>query len=319
MPVQQTPRSILCIRPGATIISPVRTIFSVVPILLVVLSGCSSTALHDNLSAGAEKLTTSGGNLLTGAERLWPVTWTADYENAERKASEAGTGVLYLFTNKDRTRPDPVRDYLKNPEHRGSVAGYIPALLFKNFEPDRRYAEQFGVNRAPALIVLHPDGTYHALQGSVSAETTTAFLTNATPPGQAPALNPHINRRLGYYWFRDWPSARKAAQENQRDAFVVLERWMSRDWDLLKPMLERKEVYSRVAHMVHCRPGSAWASGGSVAAELGVQNLPAIVIVPHAGDPRILELPSSYEAIVRFADQKPEPPPSEPESPPKAP
>lgn len=291
----------------------VRPFFLSAALIAITLNtGCSTTStVYDSLSAGAEKVTTSGGNLLSSAERLWPgVTWTADYENAEQKASELGTGVLFLFTNHDRTKPDALRDHLKDPTQRGAASAYIPALLFKRNESDRRYADQFGVQRAPAIIVVHPDGSYHSTQGVLSTEKATEFLTQAVPPGTAPKLNPHIARRLGYYWHRDWATAKKAAEDNQREMFVVLERWMSRDWDILEPMIERREVYSRVAHMVHCRPGTAWNSAGAVATQLGVQNFPAIVIVPVSGDPRILELPTSYEAIVRFADQKAEPPPA---------
>ncbi|MDO8632694.1 MAG: hypothetical protein Q7R41_19600, partial [Phycisphaerales bacterium] len=37
-------------------------------------------------------------------------------------------------------------------------------------------------------------------------------------------------------------------------------------------------------------------------ARFGVKNLPALVIVEPEGNARALELPTSYEAIVRFAD-----------------
>jgi hypothetical protein len=69
-------------------------------------------------------------------------------------------------------------------------------------------------------------------------------------------------------------------------------------------MLERREVYSRMANMIHCRPSTAWSSAGSVASELGIRNLPAVAIVPADGsEPSVLELPTSFEAIARFADQ----------------
>ncbi len=184
------------------------------------------------------------------------------------------------------------------------AADYVPALLFHKNESDRRYAAQFGVYRAPAVIVLHPDGTYHATQGSLSAETLADFLSRSSPPGSTPVLNPHVTRRLGYAWYRDWESAKQASQASGKPVFVVLERWMSRDWDTLRPMLDRREVYSRVANMIHCRPSTAWSTASGVASQLGIQNLPAVAIVPPDGqEPCVLELPTSYEAIVRFADQ----------------
>ena len=83
---------------------------------------------------------------------------------------------------------------------------------------------------------------------------------------------------------------------------VVLDRWMTRDWRRLLAMLERREVYTRFADMVHCRPGSLWSSSGSTAARFGVHNLPAIVIVETDGTAHALELPATYESIIRFAD-----------------
>jgi hypothetical protein len=286
------------------------TVRTILPVTLILLTGCSTTTWRGNLSAAAERVTAGGESLWHGAGKLWPVgvwptgIWVADYEQAEQLASESGHGTLFLFTQKDLTREDAVRVLLEDPAVRGFAADYIPAILFQRNESDRRYAAQFGVHRAPAVIVVHPDGTYHATQGSLTPEKLTAFLSESSPPGATPTINPHVTRQLGYSWIRDWESAKQASQESGRPIFLVLERWMSRDWDALRPMLERREVYSRTANMVHCRPSTAWSSVSGVASELGVENIPAIVIVPaNGGQPSILELPTSYESVVRFADQ----------------
>jgi hypothetical protein len=289
----------------------VRTIF--IPatfVLITTLTGCSTTTLQGSLSAGASSLSNGANTLWSGASKLWPAgvwpasVWTADYEEAEQLSSASGKGTMFLFTNNDLTREDSIREFLEDPAARGVAADYVPALLFHRIESDRRYAAQFGVHRAPAVIVLHPDGTYHATQGSLSTEKLAEFLSESSPPGSAPTINPHVTRRLGYAWNRDWESAKQASQASGKPIFVVLERWMSRDWDALRPMLERREAYSRVANMIHCRPSTAWSSASGVASQLGIQNLPAVAIVPANGEePYVLELPPSYEAIVRFADQ----------------
>ncbi len=262
------------------------------------------------MSATGEKALAKGSWAWHSAGRLWPAgvwpagIWVADYEQAEQLACESGRGTLYLFTQKDLTREDAVRDLLEDPAARGVAADYIPAILFQRNESDRRFADQFGVTRAPTVIVVHPDGTYHGTQGSLTPEKLIAFLAASSPPGSAPTLNPHVTRQHGYAWIRDWEAAKQASQSSGKPIFVVLERWMSRDWDALQPMIERREVYSRTANMVHCRPSTAWSTATGVASELGINNLPAIAIVPpDGGAPSILELPSSYESIVRFADQ----------------
>lgn len=275
----------------------------------VLIAGCSRSALETQINATGEKAAATASSLWTGAGRLWPAgvwpagAWVADYEEADRLAAESGKGTLFLFTQKDMTREDSLRSFLENPANRGVAADYTPALLFQKNEPDRRYAGQFGVRRAPAVIVRHADGTYHATQGSLSPEKLSVFLTKAQPPGDAPAINPLIARSVGFAWIRDWDAARESSKRSGKLIFVVLEHWMSRDWDTLGPMVERREVYTRTANMIACRPATAWNSASEAAAQLGVKNLPAVAIVPPDGDPSILELPTSYEAIVHFADE----------------
>ena len=261
------------------------------------VAGCSATSWQRDVTSGAS-------NLWSGATRLLPGGgWAADYEHAEQLAAESGQGILFLFTAKDRTRKDGLRDFLENPAERGVAGDYVSALLFHKNETDRRYAAQFGVYRAPSVIVWHPDGTYHATQGSLSPEIVSKFLAQAVPPGSPPTINPLVARRVGYAWHRDWESARRVAKESGKPVFVVLERWMSRDWDTLRPMLERPEVYSRMAGMIHCRPATTWSTSSAAATELEIKSLPAIAIVDSNGTVHRLEMPSSYEAIVRFADQ----------------
>ncbi len=226
----------------------------------------------------------------------------ADYQTAERLARESNTGILILYTNIDLTREDAMREAVKGAATSGDAGKYVRCVLFRDNEPDRRYVAQYGVDRAPALIVVHFDGTYHARSGHMSAEQTADFLASATPPGSKPKLNPFIPRESSYAWNSDFESAERMSRASGRPMLVVLDRWMTRDWRKLRAMLERREVYTRFADMVHCRPGSLWSSSGSAAARFGVKNLPALVIVEPDGNALALELPASYEAIVRFAD-----------------
>lgn len=280
-----------------------------VPFLLLSACGCSWSSVEHVYTVTGETITKKASRAWHGAGRLWPAgvwpdgVWVADYERAEEIAAQSGQGILYLFTPTDRTRPDELREWLVDPSKRGIAAEYLPAMLFRRNENDRRYAAQFGVQRAPGVIVVHPDGTYHSVQGSLSPDAVTTFLTQSTPPGAAPAWNPLIPRRGGFAWYRDWAAARSASQQTGRPIFVVLERWMSRDWDTLKPMIERREVQSRTVGMIPCRPSTIWSSSTDVAAELKVSKLPAVAIVPAEGEPSTLEMPNSYEAIVRFIDQ----------------
>lgn len=272
-------------------------------------TGCSKATLESNISTTAQKAGSTANSMWRSAGRLWPSglwpagVWVADYEEADRLAAESGNGTLFLFTQKDLTREDELRTFLEDPANRGAVVDYTPALLFQKNERDRRYAAQFSVTRAPAVIVRHPDGTYHAMQGSLTPEKLADFLVRAQPPGEVPVLNPFVSRQVGFAWIRDWDAAREASKVSGKPVFVVLERWMSRDWDMLAPMIERREVYSRTSGMIHCRPATAWNSATEAASQLGIENLPAVAILPPDGEPAVLELPASYEAIVHFTDR----------------
>ncbi len=180
--------------------------------------------------------------------------------------------------------------------------GYIRCKLPKTYEPNRRYVGQFGVDRAPALIVVHGDGTYHARSGSMSAADVAAFLAHATPPGQRPEINPYIKRRVRYEWHRSIEEAEEEAQQTGRAVFTVFYRSFSSDWQVLRKLLSRQEVYSRLADMVHCRIGVLGFSGRAQGTRFGALTLPAVVIAHRDGTHDALELPQSYEAIVRFAD-----------------
>ncbi len=235
--------------------------------------------------------------------RRWTVgNRAADYQTAERLAAESRTGILVYYTKTDLTRDDPIRDRLTLAASQSDKADYVRCTLFRDHEPDRRYVAQYGVFRAPAIIAIHSDGTYHACDADMSEDGIGRFLASATMPGDPPKYNPLIPREPIYNWTSDADAAMQAGATTRRPVLFVLDRWMTREWRKLRGLLERREVFTRFADMIHCRPTSALSPSGAVAKRFGVNNLPALVVVDADGQPHVLELPSSYEAIVRFAD-----------------
>jgi len=211
--------------------------------------------------------------------------------------------MLLFFRAVDQSRPDPTLDALRSTPLKQQTAQYVLCSLYRSYEPDRRYVAQYGVDRAPALIVMHGDGTYHARTGVTSAAQISEFLAAAQPPGAAPVLNPYIPRETNYVWHSSLESAEAAAQQKGQSILIVFDRWWSRERRTLEKLLERREVYSRFADMVHCRPGSILGLDDQSMARFGVMNLPALVVVHPDGSHHVLELPTSYESIVRFADR----------------
>jgi hypothetical protein len=228
--------------------------------------------------------------------------WVADYEQAGRAAQASGRGMLIYYRGTDQAVRDPTFDALRTAEVKKRVATLVTATAFQSHEPDRRFAAQYGIQRAPALILVHPDGTYHAQTGPQSAERIVEFLEGATPPGGQPARNPHLRRQPIYAWQGSLASAQEAADRTGQSIVLVLDRWNTRDWERLRPMLERREVFARFADMIHCRPSSFWGGTEAARKRFGVANLPAIVIIRADGSFAALELPTGYESIARFAD-----------------
>ncbi len=245
--------------------------------------------------------------LVTGCSSTWgrwrPNGWHADYGAAEARMAESGGEMLIFYRAVDQSRPDPTFDALRSAPLKHQTARYVQCSLYRSYEPDRRYAAQYGVERAPALIVVHRDGTYHAQMGPASAEQIADFLADAQPPGATPVPNPHIHRETNYAWHSSLESAEAAARKTGQSILIVFDRWWSGDRRKLDKLLERREVYGRFARMVHCRPGSVLGLGDQSMARFGVVNRPALAVVHPDGSHHVLELPTSYEAIVRFADR----------------
>ncbi|MCH9033805.1 MAG: hypothetical protein IID42_04800 [Planctomycetes bacterium] len=228
--------------------------------------------------------------------------WVADYDTAESRIERTGRELLIYYKGTRRGNPDRTAEALNERAVKKRTGQYVRCRLFKSYEPDRRYVAQFGVERAPALIIVHRDGTYHSQTGSMSAEAILAFLDEADAPGLSPVLSPHIPRRVAYRWYRTLDAARAQADRLDRPILFVFHRWLSRDWPNLKKLLRRPEVHSRFAGMVHCRLSSLFPAWRKEAQRLGAQNWPALVIARPDGTTDVLELPTSYEQIVHFAD-----------------
>ncbi len=237
-----------------------------------------------------------------------PSGWVADYDTAELRCRETGRELLILYKDTRPGADDSVEKALRNGPAEELIRDYVRCKLFKSYEPDRRYVAQFGVARAPAIVVVHRDGTYHAKAGSMSTAAITSFLATAKAPGASPEINPYIPRHPRYHWHSSLEDAGLATRQSNRPTLgssttlIVFYRLLSRDWQMLNKLLTRREAYSRLADMVHCRIGIANPWTDAYITRFGALKLPAIVIAFRDGTHDVLELPTTSEAIARFVD-----------------
>lgn len=237
----------------------------------------------------------------TGSLKNWSAGgWVADYETAEQQAGETGRGMLILY---QPARPDrALKAAFDDPAIKERTDDFVRCELAKSYEPDRSYVRQFGVERAPALILIHRDGTFHAQAGSMSQARILGFLSSARPPGKRPAINPYLPRESCYKWIDTLDEARQTAQRTGRPMLIVYHRRFSRDWSTIEKLLSRREAHSRFADMVHCRIAILNPLADAYISPYGAVRLPAIVVDHPHGAYSVLEMPTTLQAVVRFAD-----------------
>jgi len=243
---------------------------------------------------------------LTGcvaAQSLTRPRWIANYDKAERRHREVGGEMLMWYKEARPGIPDPLQSAFDTPELRKRIKGYLRCSLVRSYEPDRRYVGQYGVERAPAVIVVHDDGTYHAQSGRMSPEDIIRLLDDAQAPGARPNANPYLHREPHYTWLDSLDKATTTAESEDKEIVVVFHRSLTPDWRRLKKILDERTVFSRFENMIHCRVATLAASADSVQERFGISQMPAIAIVHRDGTFDVLELPTSFEAVVRFADE----------------
>lgn len=229
-------------------------------------------------------------------------TWINGYQPAETLASEHGTGMVICYCDTPPNRPDKMLEAARDAIVNDSKSNYVGCVLTKTYAWDRKYVAQFGVDRSPAIIVLHPDGTYHAHVGLMDAQGVQGFLATANPPGSAPKLNRFLHREPRYTWVSSPEEAETIAKESDRSMLIVYYRRWSDDLQRVDEMLREPSLFRRLSKMVHQRSSSGWSTSDVLETKYGKLKLPAIVIARPDGTYHVLEVPLGYEAIIRFAD-----------------
>lgn len=228
--------------------------------------------------------------------------WAANYEQAEREVRRSRRPMALYFKADDKPTKDPVYDALRSPEIRKRLSGYVHATLARALEPDRRYADQFGVERAPALILVHADGTFHALTGLLNAETIAVFIDKSKPPGAIPNDNLLIPRSHRYRWIDDLGVAQSRSAQLDRPMIVAYARRLTGDWHKLSGLLDAREVWVRTGEMVPCRQMLFPRLQHAFISPWGPVELPALVVVLPDGRHAMLDQPTSPEEVSRFTD-----------------
>jgi hypothetical protein len=239
----------------------------------------------------------------------------ADYQTAERYMRSSGRDLLIYYKDPSYGADRSVDRALKSDEVRDRLDAYIVCRLYLSYEPDRRYVAQFGVERAPALIVVRQDGTHHEEVGPVDAQDVVALLDRAAGPGERARANPHIPRTPHYHWTSDLDEALAQAARTDRPVLLLLTRYWSWDDGRLEDLLESREVYRICEAWVHCHQTEYWPFEREAAARYQIAELPALIVILPDGSEFVLEEPDRPGEVARFlmnaasawADRVPDP------------
>jgi hypothetical protein len=232
--------------------------------------------------------------------------WVYSYVEAEKLGKAAERPILVFY----RDHLDPqCGQMLKTlnttatrvTNHRNMVR----CSLLTAYNPDRRYVAQYGVTSAPALIVIHPDGTYHSRMGSGTAEEVMEFLENATPPGSTPNLDIQVVRPTDYLARAEgtYEKALGKARRQNRKLLIIYKWWLDGDSTEMIRRMMRPEVAARCSETINCILDWDYVPNRRHVGQHGVSRYPALIIVHQDGRADVREGLMPTEEIVRFLTQ----------------
>lgn len=236
------------------------------------------------------------GACSTNSRRLL-LHWRTDFESGEKSAEQDGRDLFIYYEN---TRPgvhDDLRDLLESDELRLALRPYVCCRLFRSHEPDRRFVAQYGVERAPAVIVIHRDATYHALTGRRSADEIVDFLERAQSPGATPVYDPLLPRRAEANWQHNGGLFQWEKPDPNKSDLLVYERRFSDDWKRMRALLDRPELREHLRHRNLRRMTIGWPWTDRVDTPYGELSPPAVVVIDADGSHHIVERPDAVASL----------------------
>ncbi|HRX83399.1 MAG TPA: hypothetical protein P5572_00105 [Phycisphaerae bacterium] len=228
--------------------------------------------------------------------------WTYNYPDAERAAAAQERDLLIFYRDHLDLSSADLDDMLESPALAPALKNYVLCSLVAAYAPNRRYVAQFGVTTPPALIVVHPDGTYHAKTDSFTPEAITAFLASAKAPGAKPTRDISVPRPTDFLLHAEgvYERAVEKADRLNRDLLIVYKWWLDDESTKLLARLSRPEVAVRCANTVTCILDWDYVPNRKYVAKYGVTRYPAIIVVHRDDTADVLEGPASVERIIGF-------------------
>lgn len=227
--------------------------------------------------------------------------WHFDYDEAVRQARRSDRDILILYKDPLDVDSGKMRDILEAPEIASRNADKVWCAVVPFYAPNRKFVAQFGITEAPAIIVLHPDQTYHALSGVRTPEAVARFLDAARAPGKKPNLDFQVPVKNRIEYYNVYEHAVEKARRQNRRLCVVYKWWLDGKSTELINRISRPHVWRYFADSVNCILDWDHQPNRAHVARFGVHEYPAIIIVEPDGKYRVLRGLRTDDEIIRFA------------------
>ena len=237
----------------------------------------------------------------------WEGRWIKGFAAAEARQRRDGGDLIILYKSYSGKASSVVEEAVSAEEVATMTEGMVRCTLVAEYGPDRAYVAQFGVERAPAVIVVRTDGTYHAKVGVMARGDVVELLNSASSPGQQPRHDPYIHRPSSYRWRYSFSSAQAQAGRSDLPMLIFYHNWPDSNSMAMDRELNRPEVRRAFADYVHCNLHGLYPPNRKHMAAYDVDQGPALVIVRRDGSHQVLDghRPTgrsvASEAMVRFA------------------
>ncbi|MFQ5491761.1 MAG: hypothetical protein ACE5GE_13665 [Phycisphaerae bacterium] len=229
--------------------------------------------------------------------------WHLDFQSAENEARGQEKPLLIFYKAPLDRQSSLMEDAMEQGQAQAWLKGKALCMLVSEYPPHRKYVAQFGVIQPPALVLVHPDGTFHRYDGPADVERIGDFLTSAKPPGARPVINPQIPRTIDYRWEGNYEEAQAKARRQNREMLIVYKWWVSAEsTELIATLESRPEVARHFTETINCLLDMDYLPNRIHVRQYGVTQVPSIILVHRDGTYHAHTGPMSADQMVRFVN-----------------
>ncbi len=239
--------------------------------------------------------------ILLGSQGCAP-QWVYSYVDAERLAKPLEKPILVFYRHHLDARSGEILERLSQPPLAPMLNRYVRCSLISAYDPNRRFLAQYGVTSPPAIVIIHPDGTFHSLQEPFDTARIASFLGTSKPPGKLPRADIQVTRPPDYL-FRAEGTFEKAvskAQRQNRDLLILYKWWLNSDSNEMIYRMSRPEIAARCTETINCILDWDYVPNREHAANFGVTTFPALIVVHQDGSYQTRKGLGTVEEIARF-------------------